>query len=94
MKKKLLSYLFWSFISLCFSFWYVHAEDCAAQCKDVQGVNNYTVCIAKCIQQQQQQQQQQQAQQECKDWCCWIKLNTDFPGIGNFVLNWKDDELE
>jgi hypothetical protein len=40
---------------------------------------------------QQQQQQQQQTKQECKDWCCGIKLNTNFPIIWNCIWD-KESE--
>lgn len=41
-------------------------------------------------QQQQEQQEQQQTKEECKDWCCGIKLNTNFPIIWNCIETKKD----
>lgn len=35
-------------------------------------------------------QQEQQQKQECPNWCCWIKLNTNFPIIWNCIETKKD----
>lgn len=35
----------------------------------------------------------EQPSQECKDWCCGIKLNTNFPGIWNCIKVSQWDSL-
>ncbi len=80
MKNRILSYLLgWIFVVFVwFMDSYAHAWSCT-ECetldRDANGGKAYYTCMQTCTTQQQQQQQQQQ----CKDWCCGIKLNTDFP---------------
>ena len=86
MKNKILSYLLGGFFSvlLSLSFWYVHA-DCEENCvKFNSDEEAWASCMTSCTTQQ-QQQQQQPTQKECKNWCCGIKLNTDFPIIWNCI---------
>ena len=78
MKNKILSYLLGGFLAILLnlSCWYAQ-QDCAAQCKNTSDSTEYTTCMAACNQQQQQW-----------DWwseCKWIKLNTNFPIIGNCI---------
>ena len=37
----------------------------------------------------QEHQNWKEEKKECKDWCCWIKLNTNFPIIWDCI--WDDD---
>ena len=40
----------------------------------------------------QEHQNWKEEKKECKDWCCWIKLNTNFPIIWNCIWTSKDSE--
>lgn len=107
MKNKILSYSFWLFISICFAFWYVHA-DCADQCKNAGNATEYETCIGNCASQQQKWWcggapyccdgdpssipcDKIPVITGCMGWCCWIKLNTNFPIIWNCIET-KSDE--
>ena len=88
MKNKILSYLLGCILVL--SMWfissYVYAQwtDCITMCTERTQREEvvYDQCVNDCYSAEQQQQQQQQQQtKECKDWCCGIKLNTNFPGV-------------
>lgn len=85
MKSKILSYLLgWLLVLLLNNFfWYVNAQ-CGCEYYGYDPEEQQK-CMDNCAQQQLQKKQQQQQQQECKDWCCGIKLNTDFPIIGNCI---------
>lgn len=99
MKNKLLWYLLGGLLAILlnFSYWYVHA-DCADQCKNTTSdATEYTTCMAGCNTEKDwwtlfgeegvvvAWDASKSKKKECKDWCCGIKLNTNFPIIWNCI---------
>ena len=93
MKNKILSYLLGGLLTLSLYnfFWYVNAQSCECDESD-------EICIAKCNyyssdeykKNSSQDKNNSQDKKECKDWCCGIKLNTNFPGIWKCIETSKD----
>ena len=83
MKNKILSYLLgWLLaILLNFSYWYVQA-DCAQDCA-IAGIEGKSACIQDC----EAKGKIEEKATECPNWCCGIKLNTNFPIIWNCIWN-------
>jgi len=88
MKNKILSYLLiWVFaLSMWFITSYTNAqadpvEKCKTDCRIGYGTDPaVNDCLRKC--------------EKCPDWCCWIKLNTDFPIIWNCIWGDKEDGVD
>lgn len=88
MKNKILSYLLGAvlILSMWFVTWYVNAqadsspssyENCLSKCpENPTNPADKQLCIAKC---------DAENKNECPDWCCGIKLNTNFPGIWDCI---------
>ena len=89
MKNKILSYLFAGLLvlSLCHFFGYVNA-DCNEECA-IAGIEGKSACITECEAKNKATTEsawtQWSQKKECKDWCCGIKLNTNFPIIWNCI---------
>ena len=93
MKNKILSYLFGGLLvlSLSLPLWYVYAQgDPCSKCSSISDPEENYKCLAECA----QEQTEWKNKKECKDWCCWIKLNTDFPIIWNCIWGDKEDGVD
>ena len=95
MKNKILSYLLGAvlILSMWFVTWYVNAqadsspssyENCLSKCpENPTNLADKQLCIAKCD--AEYKKDGTENKNECKDWCCGIKLNTNFPGLWNCI---------
>ena len=87
MKNKILSYLLWAILVL--SMWfitsYVDAQEvnqhCNEKCANIEDKQQNKACVEKCEKDRALANKDGEKGETCPDWCCGIKLNTNFPGF-------------
>ena len=77
-------------LSMSFMVWYVYA-DCDCPQEDA---GCWQACYYESPEYQEKSASEEKStseKKECPNWCCWIKLNTDFPIIGNCIWDSPDE---